>query len=300
MEKVLVDLSEYIKHVKRKYHYENVILAGWSGGGSLSSFYQAQAEAPPELRLKVTPAGDPIDLSGLVPAQAVLLLAAHSSRARIFTEWIDPSILDEDDPTIRDVELDLWNPKNPNKPPFTAEYLQRFHQAQVDRNRRITKWVMSKLSVLETSGLQGQRIRDYPFIVHCTQADPRRIDLTIDRNGRGKTSLADLASENYSNVGLARFTTCRSWLSQWSYDVSNADGIKCAAKITAPILVLENEADHLVPCSHPQTVYAAISHSRKRYVRIDKASHYYNNQPELMKVAVQTIQEFLKQYELLE
>ena len=38
-----------------------------------------------------------------------------SSRAKIFTEWLDPAPLDENDPSKRDVALDLWDPRNPNK-----------------------------------------------------------------------------------------------------------------------------------------------------------------------------------------
>ena len=35
-------------------------------------------------------------------------------------------------------------------------------------------------------------------------------------------------------IGLARFSTLRSWLSQWSYDDSHADGLKCAARVSVP------------------------------------------------------------------
>ena len=44
MEKVLIDLGQCIKHLKEVLNYEKVILGGWSGGGSLSLFYQSQAE----------------------------------------------------------------------------------------------------------------------------------------------------------------------------------------------------------------------------------------------------------------
>jgi len=43
MEKVALDLGAYIRHAKEKWGYEKVVLCGWSGGGSLSLFYQAQA-----------------------------------------------------------------------------------------------------------------------------------------------------------------------------------------------------------------------------------------------------------------
>src|SRR3546814_19955561 len=65
---------------KEKLGFEKVILAGWSGGGSLSMFYQSQAEKP---WITATPAGDAVDVVGakLPKADAVLQLAAHVSRA---------------------------------------------------------------------------------------------------------------------------------------------------------------------------------------------------------------------------
>lgn len=303
MEKVLVDLSECIKHVKQKYGYEKVLLAGWSGGGSLSSFYQAQAELPADKRIKHTPAGDRVDLSGLEPVDGMLILAAHTSRAKIFTEWIDPAVMDEADPGVRDYELDLWDPRNPNKAPFTKEYVARFRQAQIDRNRRITKWAIAKLREVESASQDKssfkQQVRDHPFVVRCTQADPRRLDLTLDPNGRVPTTLQALAQENHSPVGLARFTTCRAWLSQWSYDLSNADGVSCLATVRAPILVLQNGADHLVPHTHGDAMFAAVSHNRKKFVKVDGATHYYFQQKELMAYAIGEIKAFMVEHNLL-
>lgn len=303
MEKVLVDLSECIKHVKLKFGYEKVLLAGWSGGGSLSSFYQAQAELPAAKRLQRTPAGDRVDLSGLEPVNGMLILAAHTSRAKIFTEWIDPAVMDESDPGVRDVELDLWDPRNPNKAPFTKEYVARFRQAQIDRNRRITKWAQAKLREVEAEGETRNSfkmvMRDHPFVVRCTQADPRRLDLQLDPNGRVPTTLEQLAQENHSPVGLARFTTCRAWLSQWSYDESNADGVSCLATVKAPILVLQNGADHLVPHTHGDAMFAAVSHNRKKFVKVDKATHYYFGQKDLMAYAIGEIKAFMVEHQLL-
>ena len=65
------------------------------------------------------------------------------------TEWLDPAIIDESDPDKRDIEFDLYDSRNPNKPPFTKEYVQRFREAQVARNRRITKWVQAELAKLK-------------------------------------------------------------------------------------------------------------------------------------------------------
>ena len=46
MEKVVIDLGNCIRHAKETFGFDKVILAGWSGGGSLSMFYQSQAENP--------------------------------------------------------------------------------------------------------------------------------------------------------------------------------------------------------------------------------------------------------------
>ena len=54
MEKVVIDMGGDPR-AKRRFGYERVVLAGWSGGGSLSLFYQQQARCP---SVTATPAGD--------------------------------------------------------------------------------------------------------------------------------------------------------------------------------------------------------------------------------------------------
>src|SRR5208283_2930261 len=102
--------------------YENVVLHGWSGGGPLSLNYQSQAEHP---TVTATPAGEPLDLRAaqLTPADAVVFQAANVSRATLLSEWLDPSVLDEADPDRRDRELDIYDPANPNQPPYSADYV---------------------------------------------------------------------------------------------------------------------------------------------------------------------------------
>ena len=70
LEKCVLDLGACIKDLKKRFGYEQVLLGGWSGGGSLSMFYQDQAENP---TIRETPAGDPADLvaAELVPADGV-------------------------------------------------------------------------------------------------------------------------------------------------------------------------------------------------------------------------------------
>ncbi len=120
MEKVVLDMAAAIRDAKQRFGYERIVLAGWSGGGALSLLYQQQATRP---TVVATPAGDPPDLiaADLIPADAMLLLAAHPSRHRVLCDCIDAAVLDESDPTDRDPQLDLYDERN--QPPYSDEFL---------------------------------------------------------------------------------------------------------------------------------------------------------------------------------
>ncbi len=288
LEKVVYDLGQYIRHAKEQLGYRKVILVGWSGGGSLSLFYEAQAEQP---SITHTPGGDPYDLTAanLPRADGLIFIAAHLSRAELMTEWLDPSVTDELDPDKRDPEIDIYSASCPNKPPFTKEFVARFRAAQVARNRRITNWAMEMLESLKKRN-DGEIER--AFVVHRTMCDVRWIDPTIDPNGRKPNwcYLGDPRTVNVGPVGLARFTTLRSWLSQWSFDKSNGKGAQNAAKITAiPVLQIVNQADDAVPATHNPAVRASLGTKDKEYVEIQGGTHYYLGQPQQLKECIDAV-----------
>jgi pimeloyl-ACP methyl ester carboxylesterase len=296
MEKVVEDLGACIKDAKERLGYVKVVLAGWSGGGSLSVFYQQQAQ---HATVTSSPSGDGPDLTALdLPAaDGLMLLAAHVSRHGTMTEWLDPSILDESDPTKRDPELDLYNPDNPNQPPYTPEFLGRFRQAQIDRNRRITAWVKDKLAELKAAGRPDD---EFAFVVHGTMADPRWLDPTVDPSERkpGTCYLGDPRVVNMSPVGLARFCTLRSWLSQWSYDDAHGDAVKCGPDIAVPTLVIGNRADDACTPSHTYRLYESIGHADKEMYEIPGATHYYAgaDQREPLRRAVGVVTDWLTRH----
>jgi pimeloyl-ACP methyl ester carboxylesterase len=291
MEKCVADMGQAIKYLKEKLGYEKVILAGWSGGGSLSLFYQSQAEKP---TVSHTPAGEEFDLSrlNLIRADAIMLLAAHISRAHTLTEWMDASILDESNPESKDPELDLYNLENPNQAPYNQAFIEKYRTAQITRNQKITAWVQEKLNDFKRKGRTNE---EFAFITHGTMADPRFLDINIDPNDRKPNwcYLGDPRLVNNGPVGLARFNTLRSWLSQWSYELSNADGVKCAQKITVPALVIGNSADDACTPSHTYRLYEAIGHADKELKEIQGANHYYLGQADKLKEAVTICQEWL-------
>jgi pimeloyl-ACP methyl ester carboxylesterase len=290
MEKVAADLGAYVHHAREVLGYQKVVLAGWSGGGALALFYQSQAEHP---TLTETPAGDPYDLTAatLPPADAVTFIAAHTGRARILSEWIDPSVRDEGNPDERDPALDLYGPAAPH-PPYTSDFLDAFRAAQTRRIARITERAQSMLEDLRKRG--GAEM-ERPFIVHRSMADPRFLDTTLEPNGRpaNRCYLGAPETVNSGPVGLARFTTLRAWLSQWS-PLSRADAVDSVPRISVPLLLIENEADDAVPPSHPQQVFAAARMADKTYAGIAGASHYYQGQPEQLAMAVRTVGDWLE------
>ncbi|WP_397593571.1 alpha/beta hydrolase family protein [Sphingorhabdus sp.] len=291
MEKCISDLAAALRHARDKLGYEQIILGGWSGGGSMSLFYQDQAENP---TITHTPAGDAYDLTAIeMPkVDGIMLLAAHISRAMTLTEWIDPSIFDENKPFDRDPELNIYDPGNPNKAPYDDAYVARFRAAQIARNRRITAWVKEELAAIQASDTPNA---ERAFVVHGTMADVRWTDPSQDPSDR-RPYECYLGVPNVANdgpVGLARFTTLRSWLSQWSYDDTNATGLGNAAQISCPVLVINNTADLACTPSHAQRLFAAIGHADKEYADVAGADHYYIERPELLPVAVELCRDWI-------
>ncbi len=287
MEKCIADLGAALKDAKTRFGYEEIILGGWSGGGSMSLFYQDQAETP---TITHTPAGDAYDLTalGLPPVQGIMLLAAHISRAVTLTEWMDPSITDEARPFDRDPALNIYDPANAHQAPYDAAFVQDFRAGQVARNRRITAWVKAELAALEPG-------MERAFVVHGTMADVRWTDPAQDPSDRRphECYLGVPKVANDGPVGLARFTTLRSWLSQWSLDDTNSNGLGNAARISCPVLVINNTADLACTPSHARRLFDAVGHADKEYVDIVGADHYYIERPDLLPQAVGTCSDWI-------
>lgn len=288
MEKVVYDLGAYVRHARETLGYRKIVLVGWSGGGSLSLFYQAQAEAP---TITQTPAGDSYDLTeaGLLRADGIIFIAAHLSRAETLTEWLDPSLRDEANPDLRNTDLDIYSVDCPNQPPYTRDFVNAFRAEQLARNRRISAWVLETLDKLKRKN-DGELER--AFVVHRTNCDVRWLDDKIDPNGRRSNwcFLGDPRIANSAPAGLARYSSLRSWLSQWSYDHSNAKGVMNAERVrSTPVLQIVNGADDAVPATHNPAIKAALATSDKEYVEIAGASHYYVGQPEQLAQCISAV-----------
>jgi pimeloyl-ACP methyl ester carboxylesterase len=289
MESVVRDYGAYLRHMKEQMGYEKVVVAGWSGGGSLTAFYQAMAESP---TITQTPAGEPVDLSGMTPGDAMMFHASHLSRAEILRDFIDPSIIDEHNPAIRDHELDLYSPRNPNKPPYSADYLAYYRQSQLARMRRRTALAKETLELVK-SGTTDEIERC--MVTHRTLANPLFLDETIDPNDRriNWCFMGDPKTANSSPAGVGRFSNTRAWLSQWSIDDTNAHAEVHAPNISVPMLAIENSADDAIPGSHTMRFFNAYGGKDKTYQLMKGANHYYVDQPEELAQAVDLIRNWL-------
>jgi pimeloyl-ACP methyl ester carboxylesterase len=274
MENVLLDLAACVRDTRERLGYERVVLVGWSGGGSVMATYQAEAE---RRTIKQTAAGEPTVLADteLLPADGLLLIATHRSRHHLLTDLLDASIVDELDPDKRERDLDLYDPANPNQPPYDAAFLDGYREAQRHRNRRITAWAKERLEELRATGRPDE---ERCFLVHGTMADPRWLDPRVDRNDRrpGWSYLGDPRVANNSAAALARYTTTRSWLSQWSLDDAQVDAVDAAPRITVPAIVITASADDACPPSHAEAIFGALASPDKERAEVAGANHYFS------------------------
>jgi pimeloyl-ACP methyl ester carboxylesterase len=274
MENVLLDIAACVRDARERLGYRKIVLAGWSGGGSPMMGYAAEAEKP---AITQTAAGEPTPLTDaeLPPVDAVMLLAAPRSRHHLLTDFLDASITDETDPDHnRAREFDLYDPANANRPPYSPEFVIAYREKQRERSARITAFAQEKLADLKAKGREHD---EHAFVVHGTMADPRWLDPSLDPNGRrpGWSYLGDPAVANTSPGAMMRFTTTRSWLSQWSLQTAQVDAADAAPRVSVPVFVLRNGRDDAVPVPHPQQVFDAIGTDDKEFVELPEANHYF-------------------------
>ena len=240
VERVLQDVGAGVKFLRER-GYRRIFYIGNSGGGSIGTAYQAQAE---KCTITHTPDGLPIDVfaEDLPPLDGLVLASAHVGRARHLRNSLDPSVVNEADALTADPELDMFN--RDNGPPYAAEWLARYEQKQGERYRKITDWVVNRLKELDQ--LPPERsMSDEAFIIHRTYAKPANLDPSIDPNDRpqGQSIWGNLRATNYAPSLLGRFTTLRSYLSQWSPMSLAGDGPARLAETSVPVFNIRFSAD---------------------------------------------------------
>ena len=266
LEHALVDIGEGVRWLRETAGVEQVVLLGNSGGGSLMGAYQSQAlgvtmTPTPGLRL-------PGALRELLPGDLYVSLCAHLGRPEVLTDWFDPSVTDETDPTSVDDTLNMYDPAH--GPPYSQEFIARYRAAQRARNERITDWCHAELARLSGLGLF-----DRAFPLYRTWADLRLMDGSIDPSERevGRCYAGDPRAANYSPRGIGLTNTLRTWLSMWSLRDSHCRGAPHLARISQPALVLQSDADTGVFPGDARAIHDALGSADKALEMIP-GDHY--------------------------
>lgn len=287
LEHALIDIGVGVRWLRQQTGVERVILLGNSGGGSLMAAYQSQASdphIPPSRGMTLPPA-----VQALLPTDAYVSLNAHRGRPEVLTDWMDPSVTDENDPLATDPSLDMYEPTN--GPPYAADFLQRYRAAQVARNHRITAWVEDELQRLQAAGR-----RDRAFLVTRTWADPRLLDGSLDPSARpiGVCYAGDPRRANHGPMGIGLTNSLRTWLSMWSLEHSPCRGTPHLNRITSPALVIQSDADTGVFPSDAQAIHDALATVDKTLTMVG-GDHYLSDSPERRPQVAALIHDWLKQ-----
>jgi pimeloyl-ACP methyl ester carboxylesterase len=288
LENCLVDMGAMVRHLYDERGYERVVLIGNSGGASIVPYYQAQAQ---HATVTDPPGGGPdLTQADLPVVDGIAMLNAHPSRARLSTEWLDPAIVDEQRPFERDPDLDMYNPRN--GPPYSVEFIERYRAAQIERNRRISRWAREQRAFLTSSPAVPDGLEDMAFVVPGTGADLRFLDAAIDPSDRevGVTLWGSPQVANHLPAGISRVTTLRSWLNQWSIDDTRGNALDWLREIASPVLIASPTADSTVLPHMGKEMYDAATSARSRdLVELQGATHYFAGQPDVLAFALDAI-----------
>lgn len=266
LEHALIDIGAGVRWLRETAGVEQIVILGNSGGGSLMGAYQSQA-----LGVTMTPTPGlklPDALHDLIPADFYVSLCAHLGRPEVLTDWFDPSITDEADPTSVDESLNMYNPEN--GPPYSQEFIAKYRAAQIARNDRLTDWCHTELE-----RLKELKMVDRAFNMYRTWADLRLIDGTIDPSERevGRCYAGDPKTANFSPRGIGLNNTLRTWLSMWSLRDSCCRGAPHLARITQPTLVIQSTGDTGVFPGDAKAIFNAAGSTDKNLEMI-AGDHY--------------------------
>ncbi len=269
LDNALIDIGVGVRWLREEAGVDTVVLMANCGGGSLMGAYQAQAVAGVLRPLLGSPV--PEAAGDLAAADLYVSLNAHPGRPEVLTNWLDPSVTDENDPAAVDPSLDMYDPAN--GPPYQPDFVERYRAAQVERNHRITAWALAEL---ERIGERGNY--DRHFSLSRTWADLRFMDGDIDPSERevGTCYVGDPRFANYSPFGIGSSNTIRTWLSMWSLEHSQCRGAPNLAHVTVPSLVVQSTADTGVFPSDARAVFDGLA-SNDKELRWVPGDHYLEN-----------------------
>jgi pimeloyl-ACP methyl ester carboxylesterase len=300
-ERLLFDIAAGMRHLKDQ-GFEKIVLLGNSGGGSLLGFYQSQASCPPSERLTSTPGGERVNLTTEVMpvGDLYIAVAAHLGEGRFMLNVMDPSVTDEDDPTVADHAWDMYNPANGYRPfpepsSYDRAWLGAYREKQRERTKRLDDVARAYIADHRDARTQ-MRSPDFAalpgearaaitrrgwlgryMIIYRTLANPAYLDPTIDPSNRPLGSIfspGDPIIGNYGPGGLARVMTPRAWLSTWSGLSSHADLPDTIGHVTIPTLIVYADGDCDIFPSEQRELLEKSGAADKTAMELSWANHY--------------------------
>ena len=268
LEHALIDIEVGMRWLREEAGVEQVVILGNSGGGSLMGAFQGEAIAP-TLANNLRGAGRDV-LSSLSKADLYISLNAHTGRPEVLTDWMDASVIDENDPIATDPDLDPFGERN--APPYSQSFIDRYRAAQRARNQRITDWAKVELARLNAAG-----VPDRIFPMFRCWGDLRCMDPTIDPSDRAPRMCyrGDPAIANRS-PSIGRANSLRTWLSMWSLETSKCQGEPHLRKFDTPALVVQSLADTGVFPSDARKIFDFIGSADKQLEMVPGA-HYFED-----------------------
>jgi hypothetical protein len=309
-EEIVLDVASSVSELKRR-GVTHIVLIGNSGGGALNGFYQSQAVAAKGARIATTPGGRPTRLNQveMIPADAMIYIAAHKGEGLIMNEIIDPSVIDEADPHKTDTALDLYDEANGFRTPtaldgsdaqwseYDPAFITRYRAAQRARVARLDAIARERIADNERAEqlhadpdftkLPAARQRDIlrreafepVMTIYRTMANPHYVDRHLDPSPRDYGSIFSPRPDlmNWKFLGFGRYATPHAWLSTWSGLSSHANQMLDLPKIVAPTLFINAGKDQeIFPQTDAAPMFAAVAAPDKTFVEFPNAQHYFN------------------------
>jgi pimeloyl-ACP methyl ester carboxylesterase len=300
-ENLLIDLAAGMRYLREEQGFERIVMLGNSGGGSLFSYYDAEARLPKGARVSSPPGGGPPDLNqfDFPTADGFILLAAHPGQGKVLMGSLDASVADENNPFATDPELDPYDERNAFKmppaetrydPQWLAHYRagQRARVARIDaiargyvaeaQNARAASKApdFAKAPLEQRTGVQRRMMAPRIMVVYRTLANPNYFDLSLEPSERVVGSIFAARPElfNYHAFGLGHVVTPDAWLSTWSGLSSYANLERNLPKVKVPTLVVGANADQDIFISDVRGEFDLSGARDKRIEFIEGADHF--------------------------
>ena len=309
-EEIVLDVGSCIAELRRR-GVRNVVLVGNSGGGALNGFYQAQAVTEKGRRIATTPGGRPTRLNQveMIPADAMIYIAAHKGEGMIMKEVIDPAVVDEGNPHLTDSALDMYDEANGFMTPaqldasdakwcrYDDAFVKCFRTAQLARVARLDAIARALIAENERAEqlhadpdfqrLPPSRQRDIlrreafePIMtIYRTMANLHYVDNHLDPSPRDYGSILSPRTDlmNWKLLGFGRYATPHAWLSTWSGLSSHANQMTDLPKIAAPTLFINAGKDQeIFPNTDARPMFEAVAARDKTFLEFPEAQHYFN------------------------